>query len=390
MKKIFRNIIKVLSYILTVIIPKKKNLVVFGAMNGNAYGDNSRYVFEYAQKNDLGFESVWLTGSNQVHGLLRKKGFRVVERDSFLGFWVLFRANVGLFTNSLYDLSVHPFLLPRNIRLLALRHGKSVKRVRFGRKNHKMSKVEEEERKYESMLIWYVISTSEYTSEIQEECLQLGIEKSVITGYPRNDIFYDESRVPIVEDENTKILYAPSWRHGRKATKFFPFGDFEENELFEFLEKNKISIYLRPHKEDLKKYPELLKFLTSLSKKTKNIHLATHDVYPDVNELLPDFDALISDYSALYHDYLLLNKPMLFIPYDYDDFNKESGFLYDYEKYLPGAFVRNKKEFYKELLDLEKDNYKKKREELRDKIHKYQDGNSSKRVCDLIKKMLCN
>jgi len=299
---------------------------------------------------------------------------------------------VGLFTNSLRDLSIDPFLVPRNIKLIALRHGKgkSVKKVRFARKNHKITKREERERKYETSLISYVISTSDFVSEIQEECLQLGLEKSVVTGYPRNDIFYDNKRKKIIKDKNICVLYAPSWRHGREATKFFPFEDFDEKELAGFLKKHKLSIYLRPHKNDLSKYPELVKFLENLANISENIYLATHKTYPDVNEILLDFDALITDYSSLYHDYLLFDKPILFIPYDMENFSEENGFLYNYREYLPGPIIEKKEDFYSELgsLVFKEDFYQKQREVLKRKIHRYRGGGSSERVCSLVKKIL--
>lgn len=393
MKKVLINLLSVIVIpvrILGELIPQRKNLVVLGAMNGKNYGDNSKYVFEYLLKNEPELECVWLTRSIRVYRFLKEKRRPVYRSNSIKGIWLLFRASVGLFTNSLRDLAIDPFLVPRNLKLIALRHGKSVKKVRFARKNHKISKKEERERKYESDLISYVISTSDFVSRIQEECLQLGLEKSAVTGYPRNDVLFDKNREKIIKDKNISVLYAPSWRHGREATKFFPFEDFDKNELVKFLEESNISIYLRPHKNDLSKYRDLVEFLEELTDASENLYLATHERYPDINNVLRDFDVLITDYSSIYHDYLLLDRPILFIPYDFAIFEKENGFVYDYKKFLPGPRVNSFEELTKELDSVwRNDNYySKNRNSLKIKVHKYFDGYSSKRVADLIKSLL--
>lgn len=372
------------------IVPKRKKLVLFGAMDGWFYGDNSKYVFEYCLKNMPMIDCFWVTRSDDIYKFLVKKGLPVLNASSIKGIWCLIRANVCLFTNSLRDFAKVKQIVPKNLKLIALRHGQPIKKTRFAREIHKISLDEKEERLFESKLIKYVISTSQLISEIQEECLRIGIDKSVITGLPRNDVFFDEGRKKIIDKEGFNVLYGPSWRHDREATRFFPFDDFDEEELFTFLENHTINLFLRPHKNDFLRYPELVTFLTKLVNRSDYIHYAMHDQYPDVNSILPDFDALISDYSALYHDFLLLDRPLLFIPYDYEDFAHQNGFLYDYKGSLPGPFITDKVSFYNELSNIRKglDEYSQKRRHLTDLIHKYKDGNSTKRVVNLLLSMV--
>jgi len=283
------------------------------------------------------------------------------------------------------------------MKLVSLRHGRSVKRIRFARKNHKISHIERVERLRESKLVKYVISTSNFISDIQEECLKLGREKHIITGYPRNDLL----SLPGISDveswksfvgkheNNIYILYAPSWRHGRNCTSFFPFEDFSFDALSKFLKQKNIVLLLRPHVNDLITYPDLVRFLYSMDKASVNIKLATHHLFPDVNSLLPFVDALISDYSAIYHDYLLLDKPMLFIPYDSLDFEQQNGFLYDYHQLLPGPSITNQSELLShiEMITTGKDLYSTPRRKLRNLVHYYQDNNARERVLTLIDKL---
>ena len=106
--------------------------------------------------------------------------------------------------------------------------------------------------------------------------------------------------------------------------------------------------------------------------------------------MLPFVDVMISDYSSVYHDYLLLDRPLLFTPYDYEEFERQQGFLYDYFETLPGPAVYTFSEFCDELgaaLNGE-DRYSDRRAALTEKIHTYRDAESRRRVSDLVTKAL--
>jgi hypothetical protein len=55
-------------------------------------------------------------------------------------------------------------------------------------------------------------------------------------------------------------------------------------------------------------------------------------VYP----FLPHADALVTDYSSVLFEYLLLDRPIVFYPYDLDRYRRSRDFYYDYEKVTPG------------------------------------------------------
>jgi CDP-glycerol glycerophosphotransferase (TagB/SpsB family) len=374
-------------------VPKQRNLVVFGAMKGNMYGDNSRYLFEWMVENRPDVACVWVTHSKQVRDRLRREGLPVHTTLSLRGILALLRASAGTFTNGFADLAVHPAITPGSVQLIALRHGRSVKRVRFARTGHKINAAEEANRRREADRVRYAISTSEFVSDIQEECLQIGREKHVVTGYPRNDFLLDvqESQraawARYLDDASQPrvVLYAPTWRHGRGTTRFFPFDDFDEEGLVRALEASGAYLLLRPHLRELESAPRLRKFLAHLARHDQ-VRLATHEQFTDVNSFLPFVDVLVTDYSALYHDFLLLDRPLIFVPYDYEEFQRESGFLYDYFGNLPGPAVYTFAKFKDALASAlaGRDEYSHRRASLTDRVHTYRDAGSRARVAELL------
>jgi CDP-glycerol glycerophosphotransferase (TagB/SpsB family) len=389
--KIFNFIFIIIKFISDCLPASKQKIIVFGAMNGNFYGDNARHLFEYSHKSKKNHLSIWLTKDYVVYKRLKADGYNVHLMYSLRGIYYSQKAEWGFYTDSLRDLFLYPKLANKQIKLIALRHGRSVKRVRFARKLHKISAKETIERVLETKLIKYAISTSNPVSTWQEECLNLGdLKKHIVTGYPRNDNLvsgiFKRINIPEKFKNSKKILYAPTWRHGRSITRFFPFESFDIKSFNDFLQKHDITIWLRCHSTEI--YTDKFQKLKSkFSFIDSRILFADHDFYPDVNSILNNFDGLISDFSALYHDFLLLDRQIILIPYDLDDFEKQNGFFYDYLNLAPGEVVRNI-ETFKSALSRVHNNDKKfedKRKNLKGIIHKYDDNKSCERVLNLLK-----
>jgi len=389
---LYTTLFKIISQIIILFVNENRNLIIFGAANGIHYNDNSKYLFEWINSNINNIQCVWLTHRKSIKKHIVQYGYQAELTWSINGVKYLFSAKIGCFTNSLRDLSVDPWLFPDKIKLIALRHGKSVKKVREALEGFKLTKVEKKSRDLEKSKIAFVISTSNFISEITAK--SIGIQKNFIkvTGFPRNDSFYNHNKndevnyLTIKNEINKVILYAPSWRHGVKPTQFFPFYDFNKGKLFDLLQMNNVQILFRQHPAEAIKFPEVKSYLDSMCNESKYLRVADSNSIPDIFDLLSLVDCLITDYSASYHDFLLTDKPMWFTPYDYEYFSDQFGFHYDYFKLLPGPHLESFTDFINELNNLCEgiDIYSEKRQELCGIIHKYKDGKSSKRVYELI------
>ena len=102
--------------------------------------------------------------------------------------------------------------------------------------------------------------------------------------------------------------------------------------------------------------------------------------------LMKCVDALISDYSGAAYEYLQLNRPIGYVLDDINDY--VAGFVVEDIHTLiagPEIYTLDQLElFIKNVID-EIDNYKEKRERIRDYIYEYHDANASKRLSELLK-----
>lgn len=367
-------------------IPRKPNLILFGSAYGRLFTDNPRHLALAAAQHAPEFEVIWMYSADASRCGALVAGLQTCRIQSVRGLWLLYRAAGAVFSNSLYDFAAIPTLVPSKLYVLNTRHGRSIKRVRYARKEDKISWRERWERRIEAQKTHHVLSTSEFISRLQEECLLVGSKKHLITGYPRND-----SLLPVATVGRSKrVLYAPTWRHGREPTRFFPGSESDMlrnvSAMESVLEECGAEIYLRPHANDLRLYGDALWESIAPLVAHPRVHLLTHEECPDVHYILGSFDVLISDYSAIIHDFLLLERPIIVMPYDHVSFSKTSGFLYDLWDHAPGTIVSSSLELFEAIRCSLTDpaGNDESRARLQSLIHKYVDRQATKRVWEHI------
>lgn len=91
-----------------------------------------------------------------------------------------------------------------------------------------------------------------------------------------------------------------------------------------------LTIRLHPH--TWRNYNSQLSFLT------QQYDRILLDTEKDIYQTLGRYRILISDYSSISYDFILLNRPVIFFNYDFEDFVKtECKINYDYDAYSPGT-----------------------------------------------------
>ena len=79
--------IYLLVLILKFLIPRDKNLVVFGHRAGRRFGDNSRSLFFYLNKKVKTKKYIWITKDKSVLKNVKKMGYISHYYKSLSGLW---------------------------------------------------------------------------------------------------------------------------------------------------------------------------------------------------------------------------------------------------------------------------------------------------------------
>lgn len=373
-------------YLLEKLVSKDKRIALF-FMTEKYYYDNSKYLFEHMRQED-DFRSILFTANKSLYALLSEKfPNEVVYAWSLKGLFLFLRTRNVIISYGISAAPFFPYYLHEKCKhVIYLGHGIPMKRMGL-----QTSAWQKYGKRYQLQKYSYMAACSPVEQVIHGAGFNIDMNHVWVSGLPRNDYLQtakkDEALIEKHPYLNQKvILYAPTWREETQSAEFFPFQDFNAEQLDAFLEKEQAYILLRGHKEDIKRDDALSRFDVS---KMKRVLKADQDLFPDVYELLPYVDILLTDYSSIWIDYLLLDRPIVFIPYDLEDYKRTKGLFLDFEKNTPGYKANSYKEFETQL-----ETYLNKpqehaawRKDICDMYHTHQDGNSSQRVCELIKEL---
>ena len=105
----------------------------------------------------------------------------------------------------------------------------------------------------------------------------------------------------------------------------------------------------------------------------------------DNYKLMSCCDAMISDYSGAAYDFLQLDRPMAYVLNDMNEY--KIGFVVeDIHTLIAGKEIYSLGDMLDFIKDVsvDKDEFKEKREKIRDFIYTYHDNNNSKRLADFL------
>jgi CDP-glycerol glycerophosphotransferase len=378
LKKLIAYTINIPTYLLSHLFKKDKNLWIIGAWYGQSYSDNSKYLFEYIKANHPEIKAIWLSQNLDVLKEIRSKGFKAYSTFSFSGYLHSFKASVAVVTHSkLTDLNF--YAISPETKIIQMWHGIPLKKIYYDDEKS-AQKLREKSSKTKELIFPFLkerfdlmITTSAEFQEIAGKAFRMPKEKIKVTGYPRNDVFFNKSKKL---NNKKKIIYLPTLRNeiGSEIDLFFQFG-FAAEHVSDVLERNNAELYLMLHPAN--RFEQ--KFTDIISKFQNIIILQECDIY----ESISDYDILITDFSSILFDFLLIGKPIIFTVFDKDEYiRNERDLYYYYDEITPGAKTKNWEETIEFALDIfaGNDEYKMQREKIRSRFFKYSDGRNSERV----------
>lgn len=238
----------------------------------------------------------------------------------------------------------------------------------------------------------YMVTLSEREEEFfykPKEFENYKLPQYIPLGQPRNDVlfnkdFINSSREDICNKFNIKnkkiILYAPTWR-GYDVADCFPFNRKDFEKLNEYLELHGYVFLYRPHYIENFIKDDLIKGLSS-------IVLADVNKEPYTQKILAAADMVITDYSSIIVDFLIMNKPMAFIPFDLEKYDKFRGLVINFKDdvHTPGPKIYEMDNLieYIKAIDENRDMYTDFRKKAIKYYYTYFDDKSCERIWKLM------
>jgi CDP-glycerol glycerophosphotransferase (TagB/SpsB family) len=250
-------------------------------------------------------------------------------------------------------------------------------------------------------------STSTTYSTAMNACFALRTQAYQLLGYPRNDyLFSSDGRALLREILQGRqyaktILFVPTFRDytvesaepasdstqaslPMPASALLPVEDFDLMALDAYLRAHDWGLVIKRHPFD----EEGGFNAASLT----NIHFLGNEEFErreqDFYTVLNGFDMLITDYSSIYFDYLLLDRPLVFLANDIEQYKSARGILLEpYDFWTPGPKCSTQNELIAALEKslAEPSYYAHERKRVRDIFHDHQDGASTARVMKVLR-----
>lgn len=354
---------------------KNKPYILF-VLPYNEYCENTRYLFEFFMtSNDRILKPLLFVYDQALFAKLAPLyPDNVVLARSRQGFRAFCGASVAVTSRGSMQRLFLPYAFIRGRKTFVnLWHGIPLKRLGSQAKDTWETIVTYGIQDFD---VW--IASSDVEGLALASCYGLSLDDIWIVGTPRNDALFAAGRERARTGVRT-ILYAPTWRDGSQDARFLPFDDLDMNALEEFLRRTDSRLVMRRH---------LVERLSSSPATEVSSRILEDDgsLYTSTRDLLMETDVLVTDYSSIYLDYIVLNRPIVFVPYDLAEYEKKRGFLFDYHEVTPGPKVGTFQEFLQALEDAisRPEAYAAERRRVTDRFHKHQDGEACRRLARLL------
>ena len=387
------------GYPLKMVIKRDTGLMVVVSSPGIAFADNSKYFFVYATELvRKGERVVMLTTCRTTQRMITEAGGESVVHPSWRSLFLLLKCGTVITDFDWFKFGAYP--LTHGAKLIQIWHGAPLKHIELDLYRKRLAGMPVLLRpllKFQKTIIgrypFYdvVVATSQwFITEVFQHCFKA--KQFIATGYPRNDILFgwpdpgsishrlawinvDKQVLETVRAARTdgqKIcLYVPTFRKDMAG----PFEkELDLSRLSAFAKNHNLLVVLKLHpfmhgQCRFSQYPNLIKYAP------------LGDVYP----LMVHCDLLITDYSSIFFDFLLLDRPIVFFPYDLEQYlSQDRAMYFDYDTMTPGPKCRTYDELELQIEKFFKDRYQDEYAEMRKKVraytHNHEDNQSHKRL----------
>ncbi|MEU6093565.1 bifunctional glycosyltransferase family 2 protein/CDP-glycerol:glycerophosphate glycerophosphotransferase [Streptomyces sp. NPDC047079] len=362
------------------LLPVRKGTVVFESHLGKQYSDSPRAIYEEMRRRDVPFKAIWSYAGERPTGF--PKDVELVRRWSWPYLRALAQAEFWV------DNQGFPLKLNKRPETTYIQtwHGSALKRMGFDEPKYRI-KPEHEQSAYQEAIdrFDYFVVRGRHDEKTLAPAYRIPEEKLLRTGYPRNDALVRAKDSEALDPEARElaerlgirtdrpiVLYAPTFREQNgKVQRFeFPF----DVDAFADRFGDRFTLLIRTH------YLNNVTLPPSVAGRVVNV-----SDEPDITPVLLLADALITDYSSVMFDYALLQRPMVFFTYDWEEYvNNSRGTYFDLSEQAPGPVVRTAEDLFGVLEDLQTlaSDHEARLKEFVTQYGEYDRGDAASRIVD--------
>lgn len=332
---------------------------IIGFVSQPDYEGNSKALYEYIDKNFNDVKLIWFIHDYNNKDIIKSSKTEVIciNQDNFL----------EKFQSCTYIFSTHNELLDFKTNeqiYIDLWHGVGLKKMGYLESINRQD-FESHFNFYEQVAdkVDFIVSPSEMNRIIFSSLYNINVLKTLEYGQPRYDYLQNSNGKEKLStltgrndlDKFSKILiYLPTYKQGfgriesnSSLGNILNLKSYDEQELINYLKEKNYYLVIKAHP-----FEEALQNF----KQEDNIFYIKEDKmrenFISLNEILNATDLLITDYCSIYSDYVILEKPILFVHGDSDEYLKNRGLWFNnnLEFWFPGPRSLKLNDF-KENLD---------------------------------------
>ena len=324
----------------------KEKRIIFNSYYAKQYSDNPKWFYEYLIDINYNGEYIWVLNDKKSYSNIKHHTkLKIIHSKSIK--WLYYMATSRLWViNCNLDANYIP---QQRTIFLQTWHGTPLKKIGLDIIVDSSILMQQylDNIRLEVKNWTYILSPNIEVNEKLKSAFNVLDEQILEVNYPRNDIFKnaDSKKLEIMEKLNIQtnkkiILYTPTFRTNDEV-----FNLQLDKALLKKSLKNDYIFLFRKH-SNIKRTVDGLEDLSFF-----------YDVssFDDIQELYLVADILITDYSSVFFDYALLERLMIFYPYDLEIYqNKLRGFYYEYSDIVPGPIVKTTIEIIDTIKSAEK------------------------------------
>ena len=367
--------------------------MLFVFMSQPDFACNPHALYEYIERHTE-HETAWLIKRDEKYYELKKRGIRCASYNTLEGNKLLESADFVIVNSYTF-----PQIQKREGQIFVnLWHGSGIKAHDFY--NHDMDmKHARNIKKFSDMIDLMCVHSLDDRFKLSAQ-LNFDLRKCFVTGQARLDCVKTSHGIEKIkqlfgdkmQDYKKLIFFAPSFRangSSHSGTIFsdniFRAEDYNAAVLDKFLQENQAALIYKLHPIEQTAFSGRKFHLSEDCYELTDQMLFEKDIRYD--ELLNAFDVMISDYSSIAFDFLFLNRPIVYLIPDYEEYVAERGFVFhNVDMFMPGQKAFGFMDMVEELQTALEDpnRYKMERELVLSQRFDFYDDQSAKRCFETI------